>query len=52
MCEVDPNRECAWVQIYNRLKKIDQLEKLSILQPLKEYSRMSHPRRASIRRQP
>ena len=46
MCEVDSSRDCAWVQIYNRLKKMDQLEKLSVLQPLKEYSKMSHPRRA------
>jgi ferredoxin len=48
MCEVDPNRDCAWVQIYNRLKKLGQLEKLSTLQPRKDYSRMSHPRRASM----
>jgi ferredoxin len=48
MCEVDPSRDCAWVQIYNRLKKMDQLEKLSVLQPLKEYSKMSHPRRAGL----
>jgi len=48
MCEVDPARDCAWVQIYNRLKKMDQLEKLSVLQPLKEYSKMSHPRRAGF----
>ena len=47
MCEVDSTRECAWVQIYNRLKKMDQLEQLSILQPRKDYAKMSHPRRAS-----
>lgn len=50
MCEVDPNRECAWIQIYNRLKKMDQLEKLSVLQPLKDYSKMAHPRRMSTGR--
>lgn len=48
MCEVDPNRECAWVQIYNRLKKLDQLEKLFELQSLKDYSKASHPRHASF----
>ncbi|MFQ5925767.1 MAG: methylenetetrahydrofolate reductase C-terminal domain-containing protein [Dehalococcoidia bacterium] len=48
MCEVDPNRECAWIEIYNRLKGMDQLEKLSVLQPLKDHSKMTHPRRMSI----
>ncbi|GAI04732.1 unnamed protein product [marine sediment metagenome] len=50
MCEVDPNRECAWVQIYNRLKEMNQLEKLTVLEPLKSYSKMSHPRRISTAR--
>ena len=49
MCEVDPNRECAWVQIYNRLQKVGQLEKLSALQPLKDYSKMAHPRRIEVK---
>ncbi len=48
MCEVDPNRECAWVRIYNRLEKAGQLEKLSSLQPPKDYSKMAHPRRIEI----
>ncbi len=50
MCEVDPNRECAWIEIYNRLKRMDQLEKLSMLQPLKDHSKMAHPRRMSTGR--
>jgi ferredoxin len=49
MCEVDPNRECAWVRIYNRLEKVGQLEKLSALQPLKDYSKMAHPRRIEVK---
>ena len=49
MCEVDPNRECAWVRIYNRLQKVGQLEKLSELQPLKDYSKMAHPRRIEVK---
>ena len=27
-CEVDPDRECAWLQIYNRLKERGELEKI------------------------
>ncbi len=49
MCEVDPNRECAWVRIYKRLEKVGQLEKLSSLQPPKDYSKMAHPRRIEIK---
>lgn len=49
MCEVDPNRECAWVRIYNRLQKVGQLERLSELQPLKDYSKMAHPRRIEVK---
>ena len=51
MCEVDPNRECAWVQIYNRLKELNQLEKLTVIEPLKNYSKMAHPRRVSTARE-
>jgi ferredoxin len=43
-CEVDPTRDCAWVLIYQRLKKMGQLDKLYTLQPLKDYSKMGHPR--------
>ena len=48
MCETDPNRECAWVRIYDRLAKVEQLERMTALQPLKDYSKMAHPRRIEI----
>lgn len=44
-CEVDPTRDCAWIQIYERLKKAGQLDKLRTLKSGKAYSKMSHPRR-------
>ena len=47
-CEVDPKRDCAWVQIYQRLKKLDQLDKLYAAQPLKDYAKMAHPRRITL----
>jgi hypothetical protein len=43
-CEVDPARDCAWVQIYERLKKTGRLDMLYIPQPLKDHSKMGHPR--------
>jgi len=48
MCEVDPSRECAWIQIYNRLKEAGQLDRLRTLRPAKAYSKMSHPRRVVV----
>ncbi len=47
-CEVDPTRDCAWIQIYERLKKMGRLDTLSIPQPLKDYAKMAHPRHISI----
>jgi ferredoxin len=47
-CEVDPTRDCAWVQIYQRLKRIGRLDELYVRQPLKDYSKMGHPRRITL----
>ena len=39
MCEVDPeNTECAWQLIFDRLKKLGQLENLMKFQPAKDWS--------------
>ena len=48
-CEVDQTRDCGWVLIYERLRKLGQLEKMRVAQPLKDYSRMTHPRRVDKR---
>ncbi|MFH1486856.1 MAG: methylenetetrahydrofolate reductase C-terminal domain-containing protein [Chloroflexota bacterium] len=45
MCEVDPTRDCAWVLIYNRLKKQGQLEHFQEIRAPKEQSKRGHPRR-------
>lgn len=47
-CEVDPKRDCAWVQIYQRLKKMGRLDELYARQPLKDYAKMAHPRRITL----
>jgi ferredoxin len=47
-CEVDPKRDCAWVLIYNRLQKMRRLDELYIPQPLKDYSKMGHPRSITL----
>jgi len=43
-CEVDPEKECAWVQIYRRLEKLNQTDKyLEILAP-HDWSKQTRPR--------
>ena len=44
-CEVDPDNDCAWVKIYERLKDIDQLENLLEIRAPKDYSKQLNPRR-------
>ncbi len=43
-CEVDPNRDCAWVLIYNRLAALGELETLRRYLEPKDYSKMAKPR--------
>ena len=31
-CEIDPEKDCAWTLIYNRLKELDRLDSVRILQ--------------------
>ncbi len=44
-CEVDINRDCGWILIYNRLKELNLLPKLQVEHPPKDYSKAIHPRR-------
>ncbi len=36
-CELDPDRDCAWVLIYEQLKKKDKLEYLKEFRPPRDY---------------
>ena len=44
-CETSPERDCAWVMIYERLSKQGKLEKMRETSALKDYSVQSHPAR-------
>ena len=44
-CETSPERNCAWVMIYERLAKQGKLDKMRELSALKDYSAQSHPAR-------
>jgi len=45
-CEVEPDvRDCGWYLIYERLKKLNRLEKMTEVYPPKAYSKMEPPKR-------
>ncbi len=44
-CEVDGEKDCAWTLIYNKMKKIGRLDQLKRIQPPKDYSVMTKPRK-------
>jgi len=44
-CETSSERDCAWVMIYERLKKQGKLDKMREISTLKDYSAQSHPGR-------
>jgi hypothetical protein len=39
-CEVNPERDCGWELIYQRLKSLNQLDKLRKMAPPKDYGKM------------
>jgi hypothetical protein len=42
-CEVDPEKDCAWTLIYNRLEKIGKLDKMHRILPPKRHSVQQYP---------
>ncbi len=36
-CELNPEKDCAWILIYERLKKLDKLELLKEFRPPRDY---------------
>lgn len=45
-CEVEPDvRECGWLLIYERLKKLNRLDRMKEIVPPKAYSKMQPPKR-------
>jgi ferredoxin len=48
-CEVDSERDCAWVLIYNRMAALGELDKLRQFMEAKDYSKMAKPRILNIK---
>ena len=47
-CEVDKTRDCAWILIYNELKKKGKVQLLKEKRPATDYSKSSKPRQLSL----
>ncbi|MBR6800815.1 MAG: methylenetetrahydrofolate reductase C-terminal domain-containing protein [Eubacteriaceae bacterium] len=43
-CEVNPENDCAWILIYNRLKDQGRLDRLMKSIPTKDYGAVAYPR--------
>ncbi|MBW2219568.1 MAG: methylenetetrahydrofolate reductase C-terminal domain-containing protein [Deltaproteobacteria bacterium] len=48
-CEVNPERDCAWVMIYNRMSALGELDKLKRFMAPKDYGKMAKPRTLNIK---
>ncbi|MGD9817671.1 MAG: methylenetetrahydrofolate reductase C-terminal domain-containing protein [Desulfomonilaceae bacterium] len=47
-CEVDHERDCAWIMIYERMKALGEVNKLKEYNAPKDYSKMNKPRRVVL----
>lgn len=49
-CEVNPQNDCAWVLIYNRLEEQNLLHTILDIKDPKDYSKGAHPRKLAVGR--
>ena len=47
-CEVNPERDCAWVLIYRRLKELGELERMKEIMGPKDWSKLTRPRKVEV----
>lgn len=48
-CEVDPENDCAWILIFERLKALGCLDRLTVNRPATEYAEVAYPRIINLR---
>lgn len=48
-CEVDPERDCAWILIFNRMKALGEVDKLKRYMEPKDFGKASRPRTLKIK---
>jgi ferredoxin len=49
-CEASKELDCAWIQIYQRLERLNQLEKIRRYYPLRNFRTIPRPKRITINR--
>lgn len=47
-CEVDPENDCAWILIYNKLKAMNKLDNLTEIREPRNYQISAHPRKVNL----
>jgi len=47
-CEVDPEKDCAWVKIYERMEKMGELDKFLEMRDPHAWSKAKRPRLFTI----
>lgn len=47
-CEVNPDNDCAWIMIYNKLKELGKLDNLMELRKPRDYQISAHPRQIKL----
>ena len=47
-CEVNRDRDCAWIRIYRRLKALGELDRLRDINPPKDWSKVTRPRTIEV----
>ncbi len=50
-CEVNPDNDCAWIEIYKKLKEQGKEDLLEEVQPLRGYKKVAYPRTINLREQ-
>ncbi len=48
-CEIDKNKDCAWILIYNRLKELGNLKAMKERKPARDHSKNTKPREIIIK---
>ncbi len=47
-CELDQDKDCAWVLIYRELEKRNKLDALRVIQPPKDFKKSGKPRKVGV----
>lgn len=49
-CEVDPDKNCGWIMIYERLEELGEADKMAKFSPAKNWDKQNSPRSINLSR--